>query len=168
MIKTLSACAIVLALSTGAMAERGGRSEQNKDRESRSGQERGDQKWDKIAEKLELDSATATQLKAIITRQMEARKAVAANLKTEMASLKTLVDNKAGDAAINSALNKIEALRRQMHDGGASSEIRTLLGPTKAAQLTLMQDKMMSNMRENIRGSMRGGSNRGNRNRNND
>ena len=150
--------ALVLAVNSvsAESADRGGNRDEGRGRE---------RMISRIAEKLDIDTATAQKMQEIMKNGMEARKKLSEELKANMKSLKELVDKGASEAELNAQIDKVEANRDAIHSAMLSGgkEIRQLLGTEKYAKWLVMQGKAMSQMRERRGGQGARNSNRGGR-----
>jgi Spy/CpxP family protein refolding chaperone len=161
------AAALTMTVAVSASAEnrsgrsRGGESDRASAEERRA--QFMERRIARIADKLELDAATAAKLSALMKSQMESRQAAMKTLQNEVKTLKGLVDQKAPEAEIAAQLQKITNARQAMHDAQMKgyAEIQALLGAEKSARLLIMQQKQMQEMRERVGQRMSG--NRGER-----
>jgi len=109
-----------------------------------------------LAPKLGIDEATTNQLVEIFQDRARSKRDAHMEMRGEMEKLQQLVDDGAGDAALDTQLARITKLRADMPERGAAlDDTARILTPTQQAKLVLLAPKVM---RRGMRGhhGMRG------------
>lgn len=107
---------------------------------------------ERLAEKLELDPATAARFVELLNGRMESRRTAMKAFHEEIKGLKELLERKAPAAELEARLQRIAAARQAMHDARTNeyAEIHALLGTEKTARFVILQQKQMGELRKHF------------------